>query len=258
MALAPQKELKEAMQILSHHIDEGIELDQLTFRRYLKKFENIKDEPLKLMLFGLVYGAAKKHAEAIPFFKESVKYKDDVAARNYLTYLGRTHQFEMYRDESERLAKEISSFPLCIRARNAAYSDGDVQLSLFFARKAIALTSDPDVIRNLKMDINNHMHSLNEFIANSGLSSEEIKDLSRRISSVARRYNVLSISTEFYVSADGHDLAIINDVLNMDDDVISDMDIEVACEIAMLEKYSDKNITAWFRGRDRENVGYTI
>ncbi|EME1467899.1 hypothetical protein V3510_005281 [Serratia marcescens] len=256
MALAPQADISEAISVLSHCIDSGSELDQLTFRRYLKKFENIPDEPTKLMLFGLAYGAVKEYPTAIAFFKDAVSYKDDVVARNYLTFLGRILHFEMYREESERLAKEYNSFPLCIRARNAAYADGNGELSLFFTRKAISLTSDDKTVRRLEMEAKHHIGSLDKFASLSGLSSRELQELSRSVTDVARKHGVLSIATEFYVSSDNHDLAIINDVLTMNEDLISDMDIEIACALAMNEKYSDKNVSAWYRGR--ENVGHTI
>ncbi|MEH5098992.1 hypothetical protein PO486_13990 [Atlantibacter hermannii] len=254
MALAPQKDINEMLGVLTHHIDNKIILDDFTLRRFIAKAEKIPDDPIKLMALGLAYGAAGQHQTAIDYFKEAVKYHDDVSARNYLSYLSHTGEYELYREEAIRMAKEIVSLPLYIKARNAAYADGDPELTLFFARKVLSVMGDDKERESVELEQRVKEAALKNFIDATNLKTSEISKLTRSIAHVAKKYDVLAVAQDFYTTEDG-DAAVICDVLCFDANVISDMDIDVATELAMNETFSDKNITAWFRGRDANEVG---
>lgn len=253
MALAPHKHINEMLDMLTHHIDSKSILDAFSLKRVVATAEKIPDEPTKLMVLGLAYGASGSHDLAIGYFKEAVKYRDDIVARNYLSYLSHTGQYELYRDEAIRVAKVISSLAMLIRARNAAYADGDGELSLFFSRKAISMVGDENERENMEKEQQEKNSALNIFIEATHLETNEIAALTRAVANVAKKFDVLAVSQDFYTGDDG-DAAIICDVLCVDEGVLSDMDIDVATELAMHDLFADKNITAWFRGRDPREV----
>jgi hypothetical protein len=257
MALAPSKWINELQDMLTYHIDSRQELDIFSYRKIVTQAEKIPHEPLRLMILGLVSGAAGKHDDALHFFKQGVKYRDDIVARNYLSYLSHTGQYELYREDAVRLAKEMDSLPLFVRARNAAYASGDGELSLFFARRAMTMIGDDQARERMERESKVRDGMLNDFIRVTSLSTEEISALTLIVAGVARKYGVLAVAHDYYTSDDG-DAAIICDVLCLDSDTISDMDIDVATELAMNETFSDKNITAWFRGRDKSEVAATL
>lgn len=99
--------------------------------------------------------------------------------------------------------------------------------------------------------------ALDAFISVTDLSTNEISLLSRTIANVAKNYGVLAISHDYVASPEG-DAGIVCDVLCEDADMLSDMDIDVATEIAMNEVFAGKNVTAWFRGRNRQEIQFTI
>ncbi|EPU7897970.1 hypothetical protein [Klebsiella variicola] len=253
-----QKQLDDLLAVLTQHIDSGVNLDPFTLRGIVDKAEKIPDEAIKLMTLGLAYGAAGKHTEATDFFKEAVKHGgSDIAARNYLSYLSHTGQYVQYREEAVRLARIFTSFPLYIRARNAAYADGDGELSLFFARSAFSMMGDEQRRESMERDVKKKDAELNLFIETTALETAQITALTREVVDVARQFKVLAVSHDYYSNSDG-DAAIICDILCLDEDVISDMDLEIATRLAMNDIFADKNITAWFRGRDKSEVPATV
>ncbi|WP_038155813.1 hypothetical protein [Trabulsiella guamensis] len=257
MALAPINKLNETLEMLTSRIDDGCDLDVFTFNRVVSSARKIPDEPLKLMLLALAHGAAGKHDDAVNFFKQAVVYRDEIIARNYLSYLSHTGQYELYREEAVRLAKEIVSKTLSIRARNATYADGDSELSLFFARKALSMVGDDRERAIMEREVMNRTQALDRFVEVTRLSTAEISTLTRAVVNVAKKHDVLAVSHDYYTGSDG-DAGIICDIFCEDADLISDMDIEVATELAMNEMFADKNITAWFRGRNRQEIKETL
>ncbi|EHV1520690.1 hypothetical protein U7Q55_005064, partial [Salmonella enterica] len=102
MSLALHSKLNETLEMLTSHIDEGQQLDAFTLKRVVSGASKIPDEPVKLMVLALAHGAAHQHSEAVGFFREAVAYRDEAVARNYLSYLSYTGQYELYREEAVR------------------------------------------------------------------------------------------------------------------------------------------------------------
>ena len=195
-ALQP-KQIKDALLELMYHIDTGEELDVFTKKRYLEKFGRISDEPTRLLLIALTYGACHEIAVANGFFKEAAKFKDVNICLNYLTFLTKTNQFELYYSEATCMASEMNSIHLCISARNAAYSFGDPDNAMLFARKAMSLMLEDDLKKGFEMDTNEHLQKLNSFIEKSGIAHDEMVSLTNLISKIARDFGVLNHSKEY-------------------------------------------------------------
>lgn len=243
----------EMLEMLTSHIDSGSVLDPFSLKRIVASSEKIPDYPIKMMTLGLAYGAAQEHEIAIEYFKKAVEVDDDIVMRNYLSYLSHSGHYELYREECVRLARRVSTLPMLIRARNASYSDGNGELSLFFARKALTMIGDDAERKFMEEEVKMKNANLENFINASSLSTQEISMLTRAVANVAKSHDVLAVSNEYYTSSDG-DAAVICDVICKDADVLADMDIQVATELAVSDIFSEKNVTAWFRGRDRNEV----
>ncbi|QDX29565.1 hypothetical protein [Dickeya poaceiphila] len=247
MAQTQKKGFRDTTIMLISHIETGSILDAFTLKRVLSDVEKIQDEPTKLMISALAYGAAAQHEKAVSFFKEAASYRDEISAQNYLTYLGHTGHFEDYQNEAVRLGREINSFNLCITARNAAYADGDGELTLFFARKAISMISDDNERNEMQMDVLNKKKQLEDFIEVTSLYPSELKSLSLIASTIAKNHNALATSHDYYTSDDG-DAAIICNVLCDDAEKLANMDIDIAIALATNDSFASKNLTAWYRG----------
>lgn len=255
MPLATSKALQEILATLTSYIDSGQTLDPFSFKKFLTQAERIPDEANKLMVLALAHGAAGSSENAIGYFLQAVEFKDDIIARNFLVYLARTGHLELYNTEAVRLAKAYESYPLSIRARNVAYSQGDGQLALFFSRKAISMR--PENKDLLEGESAYRLEKLDKFHDITKMSTLEISELAMMINNIAKNHGVMIISNEFYTSGD-NDAAIICDVVCDDPDILSDMDIEVATEIAIDERFSAIPATAWFRGRDPKDMENTL
>ncbi|MCZ6084176.1 hypothetical protein O5175_02095 [Escherichia coli] len=68
MSLALYSKLNETLEMLTSRIDEGQQLDAFTLKRVVSEAGKIPDEPVKLMVLALAYGAAHQHVEAVGFF----------------------------------------------------------------------------------------------------------------------------------------------------------------------------------------------
>lgn len=256
MIPAKPKGLTEAIAKLTSYIENGVELDLFSLKNAVSFAENQKDDALRLMLLGLAYGAAKQNDKAISFFSAAADCGNDIVVNNYLSYLAHTGQYGLYRDESTRLARLYENNPRVLKlARNASYADGDGELSLYFARRVLAMMPDgpeKDVMQG-EVDLKNDQ--LARFIEATDLETAQISELTRMVANLTKEYDIIAISHDYYTSPDGS-AAIICDVICEDSDVISDMDIDIATKLAMSEFFVDKNVTAWYRARKREEVSH--
>lgn len=257
MIPAKPKGLTEAIIKLTSCIEDGVVLDPFSLKRAVSFADTLDDDALRLMLLGLAYGAAKQNDKAISFFRAAADCGDDRAVINYLSYLAHTGQYGDYRDESVRLARHYENNPRVLRlARNASYADGDGELFLYFAHRAMAIMPDGPEKDAMKEEVDLKKDQLARFIEATDLETSQISELTRMVTCLTKKYDVIAISHDYYTSPDGS-AAIICDVICVDSDVISDMDIDIATELAMSEFFVDKNVTAWYRGRKREEVLYT-
>ncbi|WP_293649396.1 hypothetical protein [uncultured Pantoea sp.] len=210
------------------------------------------------MFLGLAYGAAKQNDKAIRFFKAGAECGDDRVVINFLTYLSHTGQYDLYREESLRLARRYENNPrILILARNASYADGDGELSMYFARRLMSMLPDGPDKDAAQEDVEMKNAQLAKFIEATDLDTSQISELTRMVANLTKKYGVIAVSHDYYTSPDGS-AAVICDVFCEDTDVLSDMDIDIATELAMSEFFVDKNVTAWYRGKKREEVPYTV
>ena len=105
----------------------------------------------------------------------------------------------------------------------------------------------------MKREVDLKNDQLARFIEATDLETAQISELTRMVAYLTAEYDVITISHDYYTSPDGS-AAIICDVICEDSDVISDMDIDIATKLAMSELFVDKNVTAWYRARQREKV----
>lgn len=257
MTPAKLKGLVETIEILTSHIEQGKELDAFTLKRSVATADRLEDGAMRYMLLGLAYGAAGQSGKAVECFKSGVEYGDDRVVINYLSYLSHTGQYAIYRDESVRLARRYENSPRVLRlARNASYADGDGELSLYFARRVLAMLPDGSEKDTMQGDVDLKNAQLAKFIEATHLETSRITELTRMVANVTSKYGVIAVSHDYYTGPDGS-AAIVCDVICNDSDVISDMDIDIATELALSDFYVSRNVTAWYRGRKREEVPYT-
>lgn len=260
MPIAPKQDIEEIQIELVNFIENDEILDKFSLRRFLRVADSIGDMPTRLMIRGLAYGAAAQHDDAVDNFKRAVECHHTIAALNYLAYLGRTGNHRLHRDESIRIGRAFDDPRAYVRARNAAYADGDYELSLFFARKWLAAFGDsqPNARRMMEEEVNVRMNDLENFIEVTCLATAEITALSMLVANTAKEHGILAISHDYYTSTDKSEAALVCDVLCTDIKVLADLDIELATAIAMNETFNDKNVTAWYRGKTRDEVANKI
>ncbi len=86
------------------------------------------------------------------------------------------------------------------------------------------------------MDSEGHITELNNFYESSGLSNSELSALTTMVASIARDHGVVADETEYYVSNDRQDMAVICGVKSNNINTLSDMYIQLATTIAIDER----------------------
>ncbi|EBZ2142371.1 hypothetical protein D8R48_17895 [Salmonella enterica subsp. enterica serovar Newport] len=250
----PKSNLSEFMVHLISYIDDGETLSEFDYHSSMRYASTISDISVSLTLKALASGAANKIDDAIAFFEEAVSFGDEMAARNYLTFLQRKCRYNLYLEVTSRVAKKINSFELSLRARNAAYSIGDAELSLFFARKAASFIVDDSSVRSFMADSEQKNRHLEEFMTMSGLTQDNVTSMVLLASKIAEKYNIPFTGTSYYMGGDREDHAIIMNVYCKEPVSFAEMDIELACSVAMSESFLHYRGTAWFNapGIDEE------
>lgn len=244
----PDNRIREIHEKLVSIINnEGEILDPFSLRRFISFAETMEGESYRMLFMGLAYGAAGEHDRAIEFFQSAVNGGDEFIAQTYLAYLSRIFRHHFHAEEAIRLAKEMNSRTLCISARNAAYWQGDAELSMYFNRKAMHLTQHEGERRRLESEAEIMNNRFERFVSTSGLSQREVAKLVSLAAAVATAKGIRISGSEFYASPDACDAALICFTEYPTDASLCDLDIDIATAIAMDDELCMKNVTAWYR-----------
>lgn len=253
-APAQPKTIDEVIEILKVSIDSGEPIDPFTYKKYESIGLNVASYSEKFQFFGFLYGSVRREQEAIDNFRKAASFGNITAARNYLAYLAKTRNYDLYHEEVFRLATELPDTTLCIRARNTAYSFGDIDKADFFVNKAIAMTREDSHRESLRKENQEQRELIEKFMGISGLSKEDLLDFNLLVVNLTRKYQVNAISHDFYCGVDGNEAAVICEVVCQDPEILSALDIDIATEIATNSHYCSKNITAWFSGVNESSI----
>ncbi|MTC24928.1 MULTISPECIES: hypothetical protein [unclassified Providencia] len=243
----PQKRAIEKLNLILNCIDRLEKLDRFTFQQILKDSEFVEDESIMYMIKALAYGAYQDNENALKYFKIALEYENISVAKNYIAYLAKTLQFNLIYQESIDIANKYDNQYLAFMARNIAYSFADIKNSSQLAEKLVRLhNTDVNVDKFPYLDFSQPLAELEDFMKSGDISERDARWIVEKASEVAANRKVRCVSTEFYTSSDKNDFAVILCVTTSDPDIISDMDIEIACALAENSIFSERNITAWF------------
>ncbi|HFD6681267.1 hypothetical protein [Providencia alcalifaciens] len=249
---APQEKTQEILETLSVHINSGHKIDQFTYVRLMHEIKKLPNPIAEVTCEGLLYGANHEYDKANKHLKEALEnYHHSFLATNYLAYLARTGQNFLHATESLRLAECYSTNrDLQILAISSAYLIGDEARLSDLIERARSLSSDEQrpEMEGVSMWIDN----IRAFRVSSGLSENELSALSKIMCDVATRHKQPIVYTCYYSDIHGIDSAYVSEILHDDPDTISDMNIDLAIEIADSGLFDGKKATAWFRGLDKE------
>lgn len=250
----PQKRAIEKLGLVFNHIDNLTKLDWFTFEQMLKDSEYLDDEPTMYMVKALAYGAYQDNQNALKYFDIAMKYGDISVAKNYITYLTKTLQFKLSYKKSIELANKYDNQYLTFVARNIAYSFADIKNSSLLTEKLVKLHGNVNLNQYPYLDFSQPLTELEVFMKSGKISEPNARWIVEKANEVAASKKIRCLSSEFYTSSDNNDFAVIVSVTTSDPDVLSDMDIEIACALAENNDLSDKNVTAWFRSDEsKEN-----
>ncbi|SPX94723.1 Uncharacterised protein [Morganella morganii] len=249
---APEDKTQEILDTLRVHIDSGHKIDQFTYVRLMHEIKKLPNLVAEVTFIGLLYGANHEYEKANKYFKEVLEnYHHTFLATNYLAYLARSGQNFLHTIESLRLA---DSYPnersLQILAIGTAYLMGDEKKLATLIDRATSLSSDE--LRPEMEGVSMWIDNIKEFRRTSGLCEEELLALTKIMCDVATKYRQTIVYTRYYADPYGWDSAYVSEVLNDDPDAISDMNIDLAIEIAESGLLDEKKATAWFRSLDKE------
>ncbi|MDW7792426.1 hypothetical protein R4E92_18770 [Morganella morganii] len=243
----PKKRAIEKLSTIFKCIDTLTKLDRFTFEQMLKDAEYLEDESVIYMVKALAYGAYQDNENALKYFDIAMRYGNIDVAKNYITYITKTLQYKLSYSESIDIANKYDNKYLTFMARNIAYSFADIKNSSLLTEKLVRLHGGVDLKEYPYLDFSQPLTELEVFMKSGNISELEARWIVEKANEVATNKKVRCLSSEFYSSSDNNDFAVILAVTTDDPDIISDMDIEIACILAENSTFSDKNVTAWFR-----------
>ncbi|EMH6405740.1 hypothetical protein RYG28_004224, partial [Providencia rettgeri] len=144
----PQKRAIEKLELILNCIDSMEKLDRFTFEQILKDSDHLEDESIMYMIKALAYGAYQDNENALSYFNIAMRYDNVNVAKNYITYLTRTLQFNLSYKESIDIANKYDNQYLTFMARNIAYSFADIKNSSLLAEKLVKLHPDADMTKH--------------------------------------------------------------------------------------------------------------
>lgn len=235
--------------ILEHSLKTRQILDEHSFRRLLKKAEQLPDDIERLRYTALCYAASGNYKTANDLFSDAIrKYSSETIALTFLIYLAESGQHKLYRDYSVIYAEEIPTISIKMRGMHSAYAKGDPDLSLKFASQILSMMTEPSEKATFAHIVGKRTNQLRNFLKASQLNSEKMEELGLLVVKIANSFNVRAIDQEYYVESDTNTSVLICTVVCDDASLIADMDIALVTEISLNEKFSSDNLTAWYRG----------
>ncbi|HHR6392175.1 hypothetical protein AB7185_07105 [Providencia rettgeri] len=249
----PQKRSIIEIYDLFSYIETNTAIEPFKMKRAIEDAQKLEDHYQSLMVTGLAYAAGKDYKSATDFLKKASECGREGIYLNYVTYLEKTFQYDEYVSALKELAIKYNHFNINWGAKNLCLCLGDLEQAEFHLARVIEMINNEQDRNKLVADFHSDKQKVENFMAKSILSENEIKIAAKIASDVAKEHNVLFGAHEFDVGGDDECPAFIFSAYSLDGPTLADMDIELVTRLATNEQLAGKDFTAWYRGiEDKE------
>lgn len=246
MAGIPLSKLEVIQKQIVEHLENGSLMDPFTLKRIISELGNFP-EPEKSMFTGLAFGAAGNIDSAIENLKIAVSYGKDFTVDFYISYLSRIPRGRLQREEVLRLSEKHDTLNLNVMGRNLSFGIGDIELMERFYQKLLKRQSSEGMIDYLNSENIKMKNDVQNFLNATSMNKSDVDFLWSTASDIANSRGLVCFASSYFVSGEDDNAYII--VAETDDvNALADMNIELACAIALNDRLSSLPVTSWYRG----------
>lgn len=243
---------------LTVYLTDGERLDDVSFRRYLREIEALKDRVVEDYLKALVFGAYGRVDDAIAHFELSLQTcRNDVVAKNFLVYLSDFGTLRKSFTTSIQLAEQFVSPFIYLHAYENSLFLGQMDLAEKYYRSYCKLFSEEE-LESMDNKLDDVLFEVNSFKELANLSGKEYELLLDNVTNILDAHKIRQSAMKFYGISEEKVNAMIMVVKTSDVDLLADMNVELAFSIAEHDCLLNKNYTVWFESEeDHTQAGNT-
>lgn len=273
----PQPKPKH-LQLLSDLLDQlrsEVPLSELEFRRATRFIGTLKDRAVSSYLYALAYAAKGDKLQACEFFDECLNYKELLdAPNNYLTYLEKNCSVWQVQNVSGKVAEhlltrmknhpkktanfnELRVLEFCFES-NLTLGNIPKATIYYLAYKHFSENAASAKIDGFKetavmsQEMQGMLENIELFKSRACLNDEQFSLISLSAVKVIERYNVSITAFLFRFMQEERTNCYILTTNTKDVELLADMNIDLAFELAEHEELSGKHFSAWFKGYKEE------
>lgn len=232
-------------------------ISEFQVAQYLKKISKHADGLYAVYLKGMVYAAAGRKSEAVKFFELSIQSEEFIYHANYLAYLDNNGAFPEWKELAEKFSDKFStvkSFAKSCVTANIFTLDCD--RADYFLDRYVKLhdQGSPKVVDFIS-NYHKQKDAINKFLETASFDICAKNALVDSVNHVLTDNN-LQIKEMKCITGTPHDkyLNVFNITVNSSDvDLLTDINIEVAYQLAEKDELIGKNFSVWLSGEEAEN-----
>lgn len=229
-------------------------LPEMSFHRYVRAIENLKDFSSHDFLLALANAAYGRVDDAIEYFELAMlRAPDTTVAGNYLAFVNENRGLFEVADLSARLSEMFVVPSFYFTAYQSCLFTGQFERACHFAGLYIKV-SDSKEAEKMQHTLSSAEHRLSEFKNLAGLSDEQYKLIAATAIHVMEDYGQHVTGLAFHSVKEEGANAYVLVIKCQDPEIIADMNMDLAFALAEHEELYDKSFSAWFQGVEKENI----
>lgn len=239
---------------LTEYLVKGVRLDDVSFRRYLRDVDALKDSVVEDYLKALVFGAYGREADAITHFERSLQIcHNEVVAKNFLVYLSDFGSLGKSFLASVELAEKYVSPFIYLNAYENSIFVGKMNLAEKYYRSYSKLFDDEE-LESMENKLDDVLFQVNSFMESAGISALEYELLFENITSVMDSHKIHPAAIKFYDISEEKINALVLVTKTSDIELLADMNVELAFSLAEHDCLMQKNFSLWFEAEEEQTA----
>lgn len=235
---------------LTVYLTEGERLDDISFRRYLRDIDALKDHVVEDYLKALAFGAYGRVDDAIAHFELSLKTcRNEVVAKNFLVYLSDFGTLRKSFLTSIELAEQFVSPFIYLHAYENCIFQGQMDLAEKYYHSYSKLFSGEE-LDSMENKLEDVLFDVNYFKEVANLSGNEYELLLEKVTNVLDEHKVHPSALKFYGISEEKVNAMILVAKTSDVEKLADMNVELAFLLAEYDCLIQKNFSVWFEAEE--------
>lgn len=224
----------------------GQKLEEWEMHSWIRDIKKLNDRKEESYLLALAYAAGGKKEKAVVHFEESLYNDDDgVNASNYIIYIGTEGTVEEYLKVSSKLADMYVSREMYAFAFYMHLHCGKLEDAWEYAKNYIKVSPNGEdkIMQNQLAYLESNYK---KFMEVSKIGKAQFDILATSMAQVMRKHKASSARHHFHNITEESVNAYVITIPNADLDKVSQMNYDLAFELADHDELLGVHVSAWF------------